>query len=145
MAKVSTFLVINQPREKVYQKAKDIENLANFLPNLKEVKIINQEGNRVESFWRGEFQGREIKWWENDWWDDANWECRFESPRGDFKQYQGVWRFALEGEGKTRVELEIEYDLGIPLVGALISNFLRKTMLDNAEAMLQGLQQAVES
>lgn len=145
MAKISTFLVIAQLREKVYQKAKDIENLANFLPNLKEVKLIKEEGNQVESFWRGEFQGREIKWWEKDWWDDDNWECKFESPRGDFKKYQGVWRFSSEGEAKTRVELEIDYDLGIPLVGSLISKFLRKTMMDNAKAMLQALQKAVEN
>lgn len=144
MAKVSSSLVINRSVEEVYNKAKDIEKLATFLPNIKEVKVLNQEGSVVDSFWKGEFQGREIKWKERDFWDEEKKECRFSLIEGDFKQYEGVWRFKEEGEDKTRVELEIEYDLGIPLVGALISKFLKKVMEENAQAMLKALQEVVE-
>jgi len=151
MAKVSSSLVINRSVEEVYDKAKDIEKLATFLPDIKEVKVLSQEGSVVDSFWRGEFQGREIKWKERDFWDEEGKECRFSLIEwrfylieGDFKQYEGAWRFREEGEDKTRVELEIEYDLGIPLVGALISKFLKKVMEDNAQAMLKALQEVVE-
>lgn len=144
MAKVSSSLVINRSVEEVYDKAKDIEKLATFLPDIKEVKVLSQEGSVVDSFWRGEFQGREIKWKERDFWDEEGKECRFSLIEGDFKQYEGAWRFRKEGEDKTRVELEIEYDLGIPLVGALISKFLKKVMEDNAQAMLKALQEVVE-
>ncbi|HXL02336.1 MAG TPA: SRPBCC family protein [Candidatus Atribacteria bacterium] len=144
MAKVSSSLVINGSVEEVYNKAKDVEKLATFLPSIKEVKVLNQEGSVVDSFWKGEFQGREIKWKERDFWDEENKECRFSLIEGDFKQYEGVWRFKEEGEDKTRVELEIEYDLGIPLVGALISKFLKKVMEENAQAMLKALQEVVE-
>ncbi|MDI3542669.1 MAG: hypothetical protein PWP57_272 [Candidatus Atribacteria bacterium] len=144
MAKVSSSLVINRSVEEVYNKAKDIEKLATFLPNIKEVKVLNQEGSVVDSFWKGEFQGREIKWKERDLWDEEKKECHFSLIEGDFKQYEGIWRFKEEGEDKTRVELEIEYDLGIPLVGALISKFLKKVMEENAQAMLKALQEVVE-
>ncbi len=144
MAKVSSSLVINRSVEEVYDKAKDIEKLATFLPDIKEVKVLSQEGSVVDSFWRGEFQGREIKWKERDFWGEEGKECRFSLIEGDFKQYEGAWRFREEGEDKTRVELEIEYDLGIPLVGALISKFLKKVMEDNAQAMLKALQEVVE-
>ncbi|MBP9015336.1 MAG: SRPBCC family protein [Candidatus Atribacteria bacterium] len=144
MAKVSSSLVINRSVEEVYNKAKEVEKLATFLPSIKEVKVLSQEGSVVDSFWKGEFQGREIKWKERDFWDEEKKECRFSLIEGDFKQYEGVWRFKEEGENKTRVELEIEYDLGIPLVGALISKFLKKVMEENAQAMLKALQEVVE-
>jgi len=144
MARVRGEIVIEGNPEDVYQKAKDIERLASFLPDLKEVRILKQEGSEVESFWKGEFQGREVKWTERDVWDDTARECRFYATGGDFKKYEGVWRFVDAGEGKTRVELEIEYDLGLPLVGGLISAFLKKKMQENLQAMLEALQKSCQ-
>lgn len=143
MARISVSRAIFKDLGLVYEKAKNVERLASFLPNLEEVRILRKEGREVDSLWRGRFQGREVKWTERDVWDDEKKECRFFVLEGDFKKYEGVWRFLPEGNA-TRVELEIEYDLGIPLVGALIHAFLRKTMEENARAMLQALQKSVE-
>ena len=144
MARVSVSLVIEGKVSEVYERAKDIERLARFLPDLEEVRIIRREGQEVDSFWKGRFQGREVKWTERDLWDDAGKQCRFFVLEGDFKKYEGVWKFVEEKEAQTRVELEIEYDLGLPLVGALISAFLRKKMEENAQAMLSALKKSVE-
>jgi ribosome-associated toxin RatA of RatAB toxin-antitoxin module len=144
VARVSASLVIRGKASEVYEKAKDIERLAQFLPDLEEVRVIRKEGQEVDSFWKGRFQGREVKWTERDLWDDAGKQCRFFVLEGDFKKYEGIWKFVEEKEGKTRVELEIEYDLGLPLVGALISAFLRKKMEENAQAMLSALKKSVE-
>lgn len=144
MARIAVSLSIPKDVETVYERAKDIENLARFLPDLEEVRVIRCEGQEVESFWKGKFQGREVKWTEKDIWDDEKKECRFFALEGDFKKYEGVWRFRKEGPSVTQVELEIEYDLGIPLVGALIHAFLKKKMEENAMAMLKALQKALE-
>ncbi|MEN3186676.1 MAG: SRPBCC family protein [Atribacterota bacterium] len=144
MAKVSASLMIEGNADTVYEKAKDIERLAQFLPDLEEVRILRKESQSVDSFWKGRFQGREVKWTERDLWDDEKRECQFFILEGDFKTYRGIWRFEPAEEGKTRVELEIEYDLGLPLVGALISAFLRKKMEENTQAMLLALKKSVE-
>ncbi|MGC8777570.1 MAG: type II toxin-antitoxin system RatA family toxin [Candidatus Caldatribacteriaceae bacterium] len=144
MAKDASSLLIEGQAGEVYAKAKDIEKLARFLPDLEEVKVLRKEGREVDSFWKGRFQGREVQWTERDLWNDEQKECRFFVLEGDFKKYEGTWKFIEEGEGKTRVELEIEYDLGLPLVGALISAFLRKKMEENAQAMLSALKKSVE-
>ncbi|MBC7217400.1 MAG: SRPBCC family protein [Candidatus Caldatribacterium sp.] len=144
MARIAVSLSIPKDVETVYERAKGIENLARFLPDLEEVRVIRREGQEVESFWKGKFQGREVKWTEKDIWDDEKKECHFFTLEGDFKKYEGVWRFREEGPSVTHVELEIEYDLGIPLVGALIHAFLKKKMEENAMAMLKALQKALE-
>uniref|UniRef100_A0A7V4TJ36 Coenzyme Q-binding protein COQ10 START domain-containing protein n=1 Tax=Candidatus Caldatribacterium saccharofermentans TaxID=1454753 RepID=A0A7V4TJ36_9BACT len=143
MARITVSLDIPENVEVVYDRAKDIEALARFLPDLEEVRVLSRQGQEVESFWKGRFQGREVKWKEKDVWDDAKKECRFFTLEGDFKKYEGIWRFREESPSVTRVELEIEYDLGIPLVGALIHAFLKKKMEENALAMLEALKKAV--
>ncbi|MEN3202336.1 MAG: SRPBCC family protein [Atribacterota bacterium] len=144
MARIAVSLRIPKNVEVVYEKAKSIEALAHFLPDLEEVRVLKREGQEVESFWKGRFQGREVKWTERDIWDDMKKECRFFALEGDFKKYEGVWRFREDDPSSTLVELEIEYDLGIPLVGALIHAFLKKKMEENALAMLQALKKALE-
>ncbi|MCX7730982.1 MAG: SRPBCC family protein [Candidatus Caldatribacterium sp.] len=144
MARIAVSLHIPKSAEVVYEKAKDIEALARFLPDLEEVRILKRQGQEVESFWKGKFQGREVRWTERDVWDDANRECRFFALEGDFKRYEGIWRFQEVDPSTTLVNLEIEYDLGIPLVGPLIHAFLKKKMEENALAMLQALKKALE-
>lgn len=144
MARIAVSLSIPQEVGMVYERAKAVEDLARFLPDLEEVRVLSRRGPEVESFWKGRFQGREVKWTEKDTWDDERRECHFSAVEGDFKKYEGVWRFREEGPTATRVELEIEYDLGIPLVGALIHAFLKKKMEENARAMLEALRKSVE-
>jgi ribosome-associated toxin RatA of RatAB toxin-antitoxin module len=144
MGKVNDTIQIDQPVDVVFFKAQNIEQLAKFLPDLQEVKILKKSGNEVDSFWKGSFQGREVKWTERDIWDETKKECSFFILEGDFKVYQGVWKFVPLSDHQTRVELEIEYDLGLPLVGALINTFLKKKMFENTQAMLKALKEMVE-
>jgi len=144
MGKVNDVIIVQQSAEKVFLEAQNIEKLAEFLPDIKEVKILQKNMNEVDSFWKGSFQGREIKWTERDIWDEVNKECRFAILEGDFKVYQGVWKFIPLSDNETRVELELEYDLGLPLVGALINAFLKKKMLENVQAILKALKQMID-
>jgi len=144
MGKVNDVITIQQSVNKVFLGAQNIEELAKFLPDLQEVKVLEKNNNEVDSFWKGSFQGREVKWTERDIWDEVNKECRFFILEGDFKVYQGIWKFIPLSDTETKVELEIEYDLGLPLIGALINTFLKKKMLENAQAMLKALKQMIE-
>ncbi|MDI9595470.1 MAG: SRPBCC family protein [Atribacterota bacterium] len=144
MGKVNDVITIQQSVENVFLEAQNIDQLAKFLPDLQEVRILKKNMNEVDSFWKGSFQGREVKWTERDIWDEANKECRFFILEGDFKVYQGMWKFIPLSDMETKVELEIEYDLGLPLVGALINTFLKKKMLENAQAMLKALKQMID-
>ncbi|MCX6089066.1 MAG: SRPBCC family protein [Candidatus Atribacteria bacterium] len=144
MGIVSDSITIERKAEDVFSLAMNIEELAHYLPDLKEVKILKKDGGEVDSFWKGSFQGREVKWTERDIWDAEKKECRFFILEGDFKKYEGTWTFLPDGENQTRVVLSLEYDLGLPLVGALINAFLKKKMLENTQAMLKALKQLVE-
>ncbi|MCK4324458.1 MAG: SRPBCC family protein, partial [Armatimonadetes bacterium] len=63
---------------------------------------------------------------------------------GDFSEYSGRWEFTEVPAG-TQVQLEVNYDYNVPLIGALIKNLLRKKMQQNTDAMLAALKEEAES
>ncbi len=145
MPEVASEMVIAAPVERVYRLAKDVEGLAEFLPNVERVTIREREGSRTVSEWLGrvpEF-GRSIRWVEEDLWEEAEMRCEFRLLSGDWDRYQGEWRFAREGDG-TRVGLKIEYEYNVPLIGALLKKLLHKLVARTVEETLAGLRARAE-
>ncbi|MFB3882168.1 MAG: type II toxin-antitoxin system RatA family toxin [Armatimonadota bacterium] len=147
MPEVQAELVIEAPVARVYELAKQVERLPEFLPSLERVTIQLREGNRTISEWVGlipEFR-RKIAWVEEDLWDDEARRCEFRSVSGDWDRYEGVWTFAERGD-RTEVSLSISYQYDVPLIGALIRKLLHKLVERSARETLEGLRKmAAES
>jgi ribosome-associated toxin RatA of RatAB toxin-antitoxin module len=143
MATVSASVVIGAPLERVYALAKDVERFPDFMPDLESVKILERTPAGTVSEWVGVVQGRKFRWIEDDEWDDTRHVCRFTQRAGDFTRYQGEWRFEVAPEG-TCTSLIVEFELDIPLAGALLSNLVRVLMRKNCESMLAALRSQCE-
>lgn len=144
MPDVASEVVIDAPVDRVYEAAKDVERLPEFLPNVESVRIVSREGGRTVSEWVGlvpEFK-RELRWEEEDLWDDAGRRCEFRALAGDWDRYEGLWTFQEDGGG-TRVRLEISYDYNVPLIGPLIKKLLHKLVQRSADETLEGLRQRI--
>ncbi len=146
MPVVESKIEIEAPLEKVYEIAKRAEDFPQFMPDVKEVKVLEREGGRAVTSWVGivkEF-GREIRWTEEDLWDDEKHECQFRMLEGDFDKYEGVWRFRDLGGGRTETELVVDYEINIPLIGPLIKGIIARKMKENCDRMLEGLKRRAE-
>lgn len=144
MPTVQADIVIPASPEVVYRAAQDIEGLVDFLPDVEEIHVLSRDGPRVRSAWVGrvpEFH-RNIRWTEEDEWVDAERLCRFRALEGDWDRYEGVWTFAGHPNG-ARVELVIDYEINVPLIGPLIKKLLQKLVQRNAEEMLDALKRRV--
>ena len=60
-----------------------------------------------------------VRWTEEDVWDEAAHTCRFQQLKGDYTAYGGLWTFTPDGTKGTLFQSEIDYELEIPLIGAL--------------------------
>ncbi|KGQ23106.1 type II toxin-antitoxin system RatA family toxin [Thermus filiformis] len=129
--------------EKVYRLAKDLEGLKPYLKDVETLRVLAQEEGRTRTEWVGVAMGKKVRWIEEEEWDDQNLRNRFHSPEGDFDRYEGTWVFLGEGEG-TRVVLDLEYELTIPIFGGLLQRLVQKLMQENSEALLRGLKERVE-
>ncbi len=140
MPQVSAEVFVPKAPEEVYRLAKDLEGLKPYLKDVESLKVVESSDARSKSEWVAVAMGKRVRWTEVEEWDDENLENRFYSPEGDFDTYRGRWRF-LPQEGGTRVVLEIEYELNLPLFGGILKKLVQKLMQENAEMFLRGLKE----
>lgn len=146
MPTVEAKVQIDAPLTEVYALARDVESFPEFMPDVQEVRILEQSADgRQISKWVGivkEFK-RTIQWTEEDYWDDAHHTCTFRQTEGDFALYQGTWAFT-EAEGGTAVVLTLEYEYDVPLIGNLIKGLLYRKMQENCDNMLAAIKARAE-
>lgn len=138
---------VNAPPEAVYRVAKDVERFPDFMPDVRSLVIVerSEDGSRQVSEWVGlipEFK-LTVKWTEEDLWDDTERTCTFRQLKGDFKTYEGMWRFNSQ-DGGTLFESVVRYEIEIPLVGPLIQGVVKKKMSDNVQRLQLALKKRVE-
>jgi ribosome-associated toxin RatA of RatAB toxin-antitoxin module len=80
---------------------------------------------------------------EDDEWDDARHLCTFRQREGDFTRYEGTWTFAASAGG-TQTTLAVDFELELPLAGALLSNLLKVLVRKNLESMLGAMKGRLE-
>jgi len=148
MAHVRKETLVNAVPEKVFDIAAGIERFPEAMPDLKSVEVLERDGNRCVSRWvsvadLGPIQ-REVSWTEEELWDREGLSCRFSLVKGDMKSYGGSWSFTPDGAG-TRVVLEFDYEIGIPLLGALVHRIVQQKMEENCSSLLAALKQLAEN
>ncbi len=144
MAQVNASTTIAAPIDAVFAAARAVETFPEFMPDLESVEILERFDGNTVSRWVGLVQGRKIRWVEEDIWDDRAHRCDFRQREGDFTRYQGTWRFEPVPEG-TRTTIDVDFQLDIPLAGALLSNLLKVLMRKNIEGMLSALKGQIEA
>jgi len=149
MSVVTSVIEIDASPTKTFKTAREIETYPDFMPDVKSVKILER---RDDGYSRSEWVGhvsvasidKDIRWVEDEWWNENELISNFELVEGDFKYYKGDWKFEPLN-GATRVTLTVDYDLGLPLVGAIIAKLLDKIMQNNIDGMLSAIKNRVES
>jgi uncharacterized membrane protein len=145
MATVESMIVIPAPVETVYAIAKDVERFPEFMDDVQDVQILEEEGSRRVSHWVGLIEefNRTLEWTEEDYWDDENHSCRFEMLEGDFTEYSGIWTFE-EDEAGALVNLVVDYEYAVPLIGPLIKKLLHRKVQQNCDNMLSAIKEQAE-
>ena len=63
---------------------------------------------------------------------------------GDYEVYKGFWKFSKKDENTTFVEMEIEVEYNVPMVGAIIKKLIAKLVKVNADGMLEAIKEQLE-
>lgn len=147
MGVVKCHLESSAPVCVLYRLAKDVESFPEIMPDVESVEVIERQGSRTVSRWVGVVRqlGRKLSWTEEDHWDDEQRVCLFEQIEGDYDVYRGRWEFREAPGGGSIIELELEVEINVPLVGPLLRSLVLKLTKQNAEGMLQALAQKAEA
>lgn len=148
MGVVVSSVDIKAPVGQVFELARKVEDFPEFMPDVKTVEVRERrDDGYTKTYWEAIASIQKIikviRWEEEENWDSENLSCSFAQTKGDYKHYSGGWKFEDTG-GSTQVELTVDYDLGLPLIGPLIKKLLDKLMQENCDSMLNALKKKAE-
>ncbi|MGI4791892.1 MAG: type II toxin-antitoxin system RatA family toxin [Janthinobacterium lividum] len=148
MPHIENSVLINAPVETVFALARDQESFPQFMPDVESLEIVERsdDGSRTVSDWvavASDFKLK-VRWTEEDLWDSVAHTCRFQQLKGDYTAYGGVWAFTAESADVTRFQSEIDYELEIPLIGALLKAVVARLMRDNTQKILEAIKSRAE-
>ncbi len=148
MARVELQVPIRAPLERVYAIARDVESFPQFMPDVKSVKVLekSEDGSRTLTEWTAYASQLklQVKWTEEDIWDDTAHTCHFRQVKGDYDKMEGVWRFEPHPEG-TLFVCELDYELRVPLLGAVVQKVVHYLVTQNLKGILEGVKARAES
>lgn len=134
-------IIINAPVEKVFDTITNYERYAEFLPEVKEVRTSNRQGNEVELHYKLDLVVKTIRY---------SIRAKEERPHrmswsfieGEvMKDNKGGWVLEPEGEGKTKATYTVEVAVG-PFVPKSILNTLVDSSLPK---MLEAFKKQAEA
>ena len=145
MPRVECSIIINGPIEKVYECAKDVESFPEYMPDVKNIQILERDGARVITEWTASIPdfGMTVKWTEEDIWDDEAKRCDFKLVKGDYASYSGNWTFT-EVDGGVRFDSVVDYEYDVPLIGTLIKGLIQRKVKENVDKILEAVKKKVE-
>ena len=147
MPSVTAEITVDAPVKTVYDIARNIERFPEFMDDVVSVEILEQTPERQVSRWKTlikEFH-RNLNWVEVDYWDEETRTCRWELTEGDLKRYDGNWEFTETEGGGTRAKVHIDYEIEVPLIGALLKKIVRAKMQANVDSMLAAIKREAEA
>lgn len=121
-----------------YAVVVDVGAFPTFMSNITACIIRSDEPTRKLVDWVMEIDGAELEWTEAIFYDDRACTARFEAVEGIFSRFDGIWRVTDQPDGSL-VELELEFELGLPEIEDIIGDILHRKLAENAEAMLQAI------
>lgn len=137
-----TIDVHGDPAE-AYEIAKRMEEYPKFMENLDYVLVVERGDGYTITDWQAKLEGRKFRWQEKDIFDDANHTITYKQTAGDLKKFEGQWSFVQEGD-ITRITLTVDFEMGIPVLAALLNPIAKKAIKSNSDGMLEAIKKKVE-
>jgi len=143
MAKGEKTITINAPVEKVFEYVDEPTNLLEIWPSMVEVKNVKRLPNGGTSFeWVYKMAGMRFKGTNEDTEYVPN-QRVVSKTKGGIKSTL-IWTFQPE-DGRTKLTVEVEYIVPIPLIGKLAEAIIIKQNERETESLLANLKDRMEA
>ena len=131
------FRLSSTDADRVFANLPAIDKYTDFAPSVLSVEI--DDAADVSS-WEVEFRGGTMRWRERDEYEPSSRTYRFWQLTGDLKSFSGEWR-VVEGSEGVRLDLRVNFDLGMPSLAELVDPVAERALLENLRAVADGVDQ----
>ncbi|HAH21678.1 MAG: hypothetical protein A2Y00_06605 [Omnitrophica WOR_2 bacterium GWF2_43_52] len=143
MPRIEVSKIIHADKKHVYDIIRNMESFPEFMRDVKKVRVVESQGNRVVAEWKTDIDGAPVEWVEEDIFDGEKMTCSFKAIEGDYK-YEGLWKLSEDGAGKTRVSILANFDWEVPTLEKFIGNILEKKARNSLKSMLNAIQKKIK-
>ncbi len=130
---------IHASKRQAFAKLLRMTDFQNFMPNVKESKLLEHSGNTALMKWHIEIEGFPIKWAERNTINRHKFTIQFKAIDGDLALFEGKWSITDHSIG-SQISLTAKIQTGIPFLEKLVGGILREKIMRNFEAMLAFLE-----
>ena len=136
---------IEGPIAKVWELVKNIEDYPRFMQPVKEVTVLSRSGDVVDAEWEVELKGSLLRWSERETAHPADYRIDFVQIDGDLEKFEGHWDLQAISENVTEVELQVDFEIGIPTLRDMLNPVAEKALRENSITMLRAFAHDLES
>ncbi|WP_055480119.1 SRPBCC family protein [Sphaerimonospora mesophila] len=123
--------------EYVWNVVCDLEKHPEYMADVLEIRYLERNAETALSSWRVLLNGSELTWEEKDVFHPP-YRIDFDQTDGDLEVFRGSWTLK-EIEDGVNVVLEIEFDLGIPSLAAVLDPVGIQAIHSNSRSMLTAI------
>lgn len=103
---------------------------------IQQIILVKQHG-RSHSEWHLALEGIPFSWNQKDTRDTKNFVCNFRQIEGDFETLHGCWKIIKNVNNHLKINLQIEYSIGVPAVEDARSNICKVLFQNFTDSLVQ--------
>jgi uncharacterized membrane protein len=133
---------IHAPIAMVWSAIKDIGSYPLYMENVRSVKVESDGSDGRVSLWSTLLKGSVLEWREREVIDEDGLTITFNQLDGDLDTFDGTWVVRDQGD-HVAVALEVEFEIGIPLLADMLNPVAARALRENSVSMLRDIETRV--
>ena len=143
MPNVHVEVVVEAPIQRVWEAVKDVLSYPRYMDTVQSISVIDEVGDSRKIAWSVFLKGSLLQWTEQEKVEESTYRIEFDQIDGDLDEFSGFWQLSKHGD-HTGVELDVDFEIGIPLRADLLNPVAARALRDNSVSMLNGIQKRVD-
>lgn len=135
---------IDAPSYIVYEITSKVEKFPEFIPDVKNVRILHKEGNKQTTLWEASIDGINFKWEELEIYYPEQYYLEYKLIKGDPDKFEGYWKIDTINNEKSKLILYLDFEVNIPVFSTLIMPTIRFKVKRNIQLMLKSIKEKAE-
>jgi ribosome-associated toxin RatA of RatAB toxin-antitoxin module len=140
MPRLKVTEVLDAPIESVWELICDLDAYPRIMEPVRSITVLESGKDWSIAEWEVELKGSILRWTEREDRHPRDYRVVYEQVDGDLEVLQGHWQLREVGGGNTEATLEIEFEIGIPMLRDMLNPIAERALRDNARIMLRSLQ-----
>jgi ribosome-associated toxin RatA of RatAB toxin-antitoxin module len=140
MPRIKVTEILDAPIKDVWELICDLDSYPRIMDPVRSIKILSKGKDWTLVGWEVELKGSILRWTEREDRYPQNYRVVYEQVDGDLEMLQGHWELREIDGNRTEATLEIEFEIGIPMLRDMLNPIAERALRENARIMLRSLQ-----